>query len=92
MEDFSIFKEVQINKYLSEKKNNKKVSSPELDMIIDLIKDYWCDLLATGYINNKDTKEKEDIFKSIEIIFPYSDIPSSWSDGITYVDFHSFNR
>jgi len=59
-------------------------------MITDLIKDYWCDLLATGYLNKKTKSEKKKIFYSVEIIFPYTHIPERWSDGITYVDFGSY--
>lgn len=91
LEDFSTFKEVQMNKYISEKQSTVKKDSPEWDMVTDLIKDYWCELLATGYINNKDSEEKEIIFGSINIIFPYDSIPNTWTDGITYVDFISFS-
>lgn len=90
MDDFALFKEVQIDKYTTERKSKLNPESPEFDMIMDLIKDYWCDLLATGYINNKNRKEKESIFSSINIIFPYAAVPSQWSDGITYVDFASY--
>lgn len=90
MEDFALFREVQIDKYLSEKNKCIKKNSPEWDMVNDLIEDYWCELLATGYINNKNSREKEIIFGSINIIFPYTEIPSSWMDGITYVDFTSY--
>ena len=90
MDDYNTFKDIQIKKYANNKKYSVKKDSPEWDMIVELIKEYWCDLLATGYINNKNKKEKENIFKSLEIIFPYTSIPVSWIDGITYVDFSSF--
>lgn len=90
MEDYKKFKKVQLHKYSTEKKNNVYSESPELDMVIDLIKEYWCDLLSTGFLNDKSFSEKEKIYYSIEIIFPYSQIPNQWSDGITYVDFTSY--
>ena len=90
MEDFKLFKKVQLNKYKQNSHNKSISNSPELDMVIDLIKDYWCDLLSTGYLNNKSTDEKRKIYHSIEIIFPYSKIPAKWTDGITYVNFASY--
>lgn len=90
MEDFVLFKNVQINKYCNEKDSKMSFKSPEWDMVSDLIKDYWCDLLATGYLNKKSSNEKEKIFYSVEIIFPYSNIPEHWIDSITYVDFASY--
>lgn len=91
MNDFYSFKKIQIKKYCKAKKNNSlKPSSPEFDMITDLIKDYWCDLLSTGYLNSKSESEKEEIYKSVTIYFPYSTIPEEWLDGIIYTDFASF--
>ncbi|MGL1894363.1 MAG: hypothetical protein OCD02_22215 [Spirochaetaceae bacterium] len=90
MEDFKIFKTVQIKKYCTEKKCKIKTKTPEWDMINDLIIDYWSDLIATGYINNKTEQEKVHIFSSLTIIFPYTTIPSTWLDGIDYVDFKSY--
>ena len=89
MEDFKLFKKVQLNKYRKNSKRNIS-NSPELDMVVDLIKEYWCDLLSSGYLNNKSIDEKKKIYQSVEIIFPYYKIPSKWTDGITYVNFGSY--
>lgn len=91
MNDFNSFKNIQIKKYCEKKRSsNNRLSSPEMDMIIDVIKDYWCDLLATGYLNSKSELEKEEIFDSVTIIFPYTSIPEEWIDGVIHVDFKSF--
>ncbi len=92
LEDYNLFQKVQIAKYISNKNTPLSKDSPEWDMVVELIKDYWCDLLASGYINNKNKKEKELIFQSVEIIFPYITIPVAWLDGVTYVDFKSFSK
>lgn len=90
MDDFELFKNTQLKKYFSEKQSPVKKDSPEWDMISDIIEDYWCDLLASGYINNKNEQEKLKIFNSVTIVFPFLHIPISWLDGIDYVDFSSF--
>ncbi len=92
MNDFRVFEKIQLSKYSNEKRGIVKVDTPEWQMINDLIKDYWCDLLATGYLNNKDNIEKNNIFSSVDIVFPYIEIPKSWSGNITYVDFRSLSK
>ncbi|MBN2619338.1 MAG: hypothetical protein JXR64_13585, partial [Spirochaetales bacterium] len=91
MDDFITFKNIQIEKYNKENRYNITENSPEWDVVIELIKEYWCDLLSSGYINKKNCLQKKQIFSSVEIVFPYLHIPSRWLDGITYVDFRSFN-
>lgn len=90
MKDFLFFKEIQLNKYKSGKRQNLMPGTPEWDVVVDIIQEYWCDLLATGYLNNKNINEKKKIFDSVTIIFPYTQIPTQWMDGIDYVDFASF--
>lgn len=90
MEDFISFKQIQIEKYCKNKNGSVKPKSPELDVVVELIKEYWCDLLASGYLNHKSKSEKKHIYSSITIIFPYINIPSTWLDGVDYIDFASF--
>lgn len=89
MKDFKSFRSVQLTKYCSSRKSG--VKGAELDMVNDLIKDYWCDLLASGHLNDKTREEKWAIFNSITIVFPYTKIPEEWKDGVTYVDFRSYS-
>ena len=90
MDDFKRFKRIQVNKYVSSKRGVLKNQTPEWEMINDLIQECWCDLLSSGFLNSKSDDEKNSIFDSVTIIFPYLEIPSQWTDGITYVDFASF--
>ena len=90
MDDFKRFKKIQVSKYVSSKKGILKKQTPEWDIINDLIQECWCDLLSSGFLNSKSDDEKSYIFDSVTIIFPYTEIPDQWTDGITYVDFASF--
>lgn len=92
MEDFRIFKEIQIEKYLKEKRVSKITRGPEFDMIVDLVKDYWLDLLATGYLNKKRPEEKKKIYYDVTIVFPFGHIPEEWSDGVIHIDFASLHE
>lgn len=90
MEDFISFKNIQLEKYNQSRTNPVKEEGPEWDVVYDLIKEYWCDLLSTGYLNSVECEDKSRVFHNVEIIFPYLEIPEQWMDGIIYIDFTSY--
>ncbi len=72
-DDKSYFFLIQLSTYLGQKNSGKIESDAEKDMILDLIKIYWEQVLDSGILYGQSKAEKMIIFKDIEIDFPYND-------------------
>ena len=92
LDDWNAFYAVQLKKYLESKRSRKIGSQGEKDMIWDLIFDYWQGILHSGVLRGKSHSEKLELFRAIEIIFPYFTPPREKKAEIINVDFYAQSR
>ena len=87
LDDWRAFYAIQIGKYLRAKKSHAFGTLAEQDMIRDLLFDAWQDVLKSGSLRGKTTKEKLSEFHRQEIVFPFFIVPSKrdpskgWTHG-----------
>ncbi|TFG65183.1 MAG: hypothetical protein E4H36_00745 [Spirochaetales bacterium] len=68
MDDWQAFFSLQLAKYIQGKKTKKIGSPAELDMVKDLIYDFWKEV--QGHIADMKANEKTAFFRSVTIMFP----------------------
>lgn len=71
LDDWHAFYSIQLGRYLSFKKSQRIVSCAERDMIHDLIAEYWRQVRSAGVLLGKRSCEKLEVFRAVEIIFPF---------------------
>jgi len=87
MDDWKAFYSIHLQRYLRSKKNRPIASCAEGDMIRDLIFDYWKILVDRRLLANKSPQEKLELFRAIEIIFPFYLELSTSEENVIAVDF-----
>jgi len=92
LDDKRAFFSIQIVRYLNSKNKRAFRSDAERDMIFDLIEDHWNNLVKSGIILYRNTKEKNAIFHKVKIVFPFIVIPKVMGDRILKVDFFNGSR
>jgi hypothetical protein len=88
-DDWKAFYSVQLYRYLCMKKTRRLGTEAERDMIEDLIVDAWNELKSMFQLQDLDTEEKMQVFKTTRIVFPTFEVQDvSFGSGDTIpVDF-----
>jgi tetratricopeptide (TPR) repeat protein len=87
LDDWKAFFSIQVARYLRSKKTRRFSCEAERDMIRDLISDYWKDLKRQGKLNLKSPEEKNRLFKSVTIVFPFVLLKDGKRDSLIHIDF-----
>ena len=69
-DDWQAFYSIQAARYLLNKNKRTFSVEAEKDMIGDLIRDSWDQLQGSGALNDKNSCEKLEVFRSVVIVFP----------------------
>ncbi|MGA2479089.1 MAG: SEC-C domain-containing protein [Spirochaetia bacterium] len=69
-DDWQAFSSIQTARYLLGKNKRTFATLAEKDMIGDLIRDSWQELVDAGTLDKKSGCEKMEIFRSVRIVFP----------------------
>ncbi|HET6452317.1 MAG TPA: hypothetical protein VFI08_13445 [Spirochaetia bacterium] len=92
-DDWQAFSSIQIAHYLLGKNKRAFSTEAEQDMILDLIKDSWMDLHASGDLRRLSSCEKLAAFQSARIVFPTVVLSDRAADSsIIAVNFHTKQR
>jgi hypothetical protein len=93
LDDWTAFASVHLSRYLLAKHRKSFATAAERDMVIDLIRDHWLALAASGALEGKASSRKLELFRSVPIVFPtvLVDQPNLESPVIS-VDFRSHKR
>jgi hypothetical protein len=69
-DDWQAFSSIQTARYLLCKNRRTFATLAEKDMIGDLIRDSWEDLLRSGHLGGVSGCDKLEVFRSVRIVFP----------------------
>jgi hypothetical protein len=69
-DDWQAFSSIQTARYLLGKNKRTFATLAEKDMIGDLIRDSWRELLSAGSLTEKSGCEKLELFRGVRIVFP----------------------
>jgi hypothetical protein len=69
-DDWQAFSSIQTARYLLGKNKRSFATMAEKDMIGDLIRDSWQELLDSGALREKGGCEKMEVFRGVRIVFP----------------------
>ena len=69
-DDWQAFYSIQAARYLLNKNKRTFSVEAEKDMIGDLIKDSWSQLVTSGVLADKTSCDKLEVFRSVMIVFP----------------------
>jgi hypothetical protein len=75
LDDWQMFYSIHVNRYLSGKRTEKIGSVAERDMINDLVREAWNSTISGVRLNTMSPKQKLALFRSVEIIFPFFEVP-----------------
>ncbi|WP_455383628.1 YecA family protein [Salinispira pacifica] len=91
-DDRHAFFALQLSRYLENKPSHRLDTRAEGDVIRELIDEYWQSLLRSGILEEKNTEQKFQLFRSIVIVFPYFTVPDRFDDRLVHVDFEEKRR
>ena len=92
LDDWKAFYSIHLQRYLRSKGTHRIASEAEGDMIIDLICDYWKVLKKKKLLEDRSPQEKLELFRRIEIVFPYYLPEEALDDHVISVDFQKKRR
>lgn len=87
LDDWAAFYSIHLQRYLRSKANQRVSTEAEGDMIKDLIRDYWRLLLDRRLLDGKSCEEKLELFRSVEVIFPFYMQSEPYDEKVISVDF-----
>lgn len=86
-DDWTAFYSIHLRRYLRGKRTGKLGSVAERDMILDLIRDAWAHTIDGIRLESLNVRQKLDLFKSVEIVFPFFTVPIERDTPLIEVDF-----
>jgi hypothetical protein len=85
-DDKHAFYGVQLSRYLESKANHKLGTRAEIDMVADLIDEYWEYVRETFPLSELSVEQKRTLFNEIRLVFPFSQLPPEKGEEVR-VDF-----
>lgn len=92
VDDQQAFYGVQLGRYVRSKQSHRLGTRAEIDMIAELIDDYWDHLRSSGALAGRPPGEKLRIFRDTVIVFPFLTVPEALKTEDLAVDFVSGRR
>ena len=86
-DDWRAFFSLQLSRYLVTKKHRRFSCDAERDMVRDLIYDHWRQLKKRHLLSGRSPEEKEKLFQSVKIVFPFVVVPDQLIHPVVHVDF-----
>jgi hypothetical protein len=91
-DDQQAFYGLQLARYIRSKRSHKLGTRAEIDMIAELIDEYWALVRETGALDGMGPDEKLRYFRETRIIFPYLTVPEETKTDDLAVDFSRGRR
>ena len=86
-DDQQAFYGVQLSRYIRSKRSHKLGTRAEIDMIAELIDEYWAHVKSVGALEGKSLEQKLQFFRDTLIVFPYLSVPEALKTDDLGVDF-----
>jgi hypothetical protein len=87
VDDQQAFYGIQLARYIRSKQSHRLGTRAEIDMIADLIDEYWAQLRSSVDLRNMSSEEKIRLFRDTAIIFPFLTVPTQQKTDDVAVDF-----
>lgn len=84
--DRHAFYGIQLSRYLAEKKSHRLGTRAEIDMIAELIDEYWEYISRVFPIHGLSTDQKRELFNEVKLVFPQNEPPATKGEEVA-VDF-----
>lgn len=86
-DDKHAFYGVQLSRYIRSKRSHKLGTKAEIDMVVELIDEYWEQLQSGSGLAEMDDDEKFRLFADTLIVFPFLSVPEALQADDFAVDF-----
>jgi hypothetical protein len=92
LDDREAFCGIQLARYVRTKRSQKLGTRAEIDVIVELLDEAWRDVASERDLGQLPTEEKEALFRSTTIVFPFLSVPQSLNDDELAIDFYNGRR
>ncbi len=92
IDDQQAFYGIQLSRYIRSKQSHRLGTRAEIDMIAELIDEYWARLRASADLSQLTCGQKLELFRSIVIVFPFLTVPEDLKTEDVAVDFSHGRR
>ena len=90
--DEQAFYGVQFLRYIRSKKSHKLGTRAEIDMIVELVDEYWSRIKSEGALDGLNHEERLALFRDTVIVFPFLSVPEAFRTDDIAVDFYQRKR
>lgn len=92
IDDQQAFYGIQLSRYIRSKQSHRLGTRAEIDMIAELIDEYWAELRGMIDLASLDCEAKLQLFRDTLIVFPFLSVPRALKTEDVAVDFASGRR
>jgi hypothetical protein len=92
IDDQQAFYGVQLARYIRSKRSHRLGTRAEIDMIAELIDEYWRELRSTLDLSRLSWDQKLKLFRETLIVFPFLSVPEALKTDDLTVDFSHGRR
>ena len=78
---------VQLSRYIRSKKSHKLGTRAEIDMIVELVDQYWNQISSSGSLNDMSHVQRLALFRDTVIVFPFLSVPEALKTEDVAIDF-----
>ena len=86
-DDEQAFYGVQLSRYIRSKKSHKLGTRAEIDMIVELVEEYWNRISSSGILNGLDREQRLALFRDTVVAFPFLSVPEALKTDDVAIDF-----
>ncbi len=92
VDDQQAFYGVQLSRYVRSKQSHRLGTRAEIDMIAELIDEYWARLRGTVDLSQMTCAQKLELFRTVVIVFPFLTVPRDLRVEDVAIDFSHGRR
>ena len=91
-DDQQAFYGVQLARYIRSKRSHRLGTRAEIDMIVELVDEYWNQISSSGILNGLDHEQRLALFRDTMIVFPFLSVPEALKTDDVAIDFYHGTR
>jgi hypothetical protein len=86
-DDQQAFYGVHLSRYVRSKKSHKLGTRAEIDMIVELVDEYWSQIKLSGILRELNHEQRLALFRDTVIVFPFLSVPEALKTDDVAIDF-----
>ncbi|MEE8440593.1 MAG: SEC-C domain-containing protein [Spirochaetia bacterium] len=91
-DDQQAFYGVQLSRYIRSKKSHKLGTRAEIDMVVELVEEYWNQIGSSGILDDMGHKQRFSLFRDTVIVFPFLSVPEALKTDDVAINFYHGTR